>query len=64
MGIENVSWVCILGACPFAILGFVTYNGLTAEKFILVLFKYLIMPKKLVFKSKLFYKELLFDKNK
>ena len=23
-GIETLSWVCILGACPFAVLGFVT----------------------------------------
>ena len=23
-GIETLSWVCILGACPFAVLGFVS----------------------------------------
>ena len=34
-GIETLSWVCILGAAPFAALGFLTYNGMTAEKFIL-----------------------------
>lgn len=33
-GIETLSWVCILGAAPFAVLGFITYNGMTAEKFI------------------------------
>ena len=33
-GTETVSWVCILGAAPFAALGFVKYNGMTAEKFI------------------------------
>ena len=31
-GTETVSWVCILGAAPFAALGFVKYNGMTAEK--------------------------------
>ena len=34
LGTETVSWVCILGAAPFAALGFVKYNGMTAEKFI------------------------------
>ena len=30
LGLETVSWVCILGAIPFAVLGFVKYNGMTA----------------------------------
>ena len=34
VGTETVSWMCILGAAPFAALGFVKYNGMTAEKFI------------------------------
>ena len=33
VGTETVSWVCILGAAPFAALGFVKYNGMTAEKY-------------------------------
>ena len=36
IGLEAVSWVCILGAAPFAAMGFVTYHGLTAEKFLIV----------------------------
>lgn len=28
IGIEAVSWVCMLTAVPFAVLGFVRYNGL------------------------------------
>ena len=35
LGTETVSWVCILGAAPFAVMGFVRYNGMTAEKFLL-----------------------------
>ena len=31
-GIGTVSWVCILGAAPFAALGFVRYHGLRAEQ--------------------------------
>ena len=30
MGTETVSWVCILGAAPFAALGFFKYHGMTA----------------------------------
>ena len=33
-GTETVSWVCVLGAAPFAALGFFTYHGMTAEQFI------------------------------
>ena len=34
LGTETVSWVCILGAVPFAALGFVSYHGMTAEQFL------------------------------
>ena len=58
-GIETLSWVCILGAVPFAILGFVKYNGMTAEKFIMAFIRSeLITPKKLTFKSNNIYAEL------
>lgn len=33
LGTETLSWVCILGAAPFAALGFITYQGMTAEQF-------------------------------
>ena len=33
-GVETLSWMCILGAAPFALLGFITYHGMTAEQFI------------------------------
>ena len=33
-GLETLSWMCILGAAPFAVLGFVKYNGMTAEEFL------------------------------
>jgi hypothetical protein len=62
-GIETLSWVCILGATPFAAIGFLTYNGMTAEKFLYAFIKseYLI-PKHLTFKPVNFYYELLKDK--
>ena len=50
-GTEMVSWVCMLGAAPFVALGFITYNGMTAEKFIWALLKSeVIEPKKVVFR--------------
>ena len=32
-GTETVSWMCILGAAPFAALGFITYHGMTPSNF-------------------------------
>lgn len=59
-GIETLSWVCILGAIPFAILGFVRYNGMPAEKFILAWIKSeILIPKKLLFKPTNLYYEIL-----
>ena len=34
VGAETVSWMCILGAAPFAAMGFITYHGMTAEQFL------------------------------
>ena len=46
--ISELSWMCILGAVPFAVLGFVTYNGMTAEQFIVAYIKSeILMPKQL-----------------
>ena len=60
LGTETVSWVCILGAAPFAALGFVKYNGMTAEKFIWAWIKSeFLMPKKLGFHSTNTYYELM-----
>ncbi len=60
VGTETVSWVCILAAMPFAALGFVKYNGMTAEKAIWAWIKSeFLMPKKLVFNSTNTYYELM-----
>ena len=60
LGTETVSWMCILGAAPFAALGFIKYNGMTAEKFIYAWIKSeFLMPKKLTFRSTNTYYELL-----
>ncbi len=55
-GIETLSWMCILGALPFAAIGFFKYHGMTAER---ALFAYLksevLTPKQLKFKSVNYY---------
>ncbi len=63
--IETLSWVCILGASPFAAIGFITYNGMSAEKFVYAWLKSeLLIPKHLTFKPKNYYYELLKEKLK
>ena len=52
VGTETVSWMCIFGAAPFALLGFVKYNGMTAEKFMWAWIKSeVLIPKRLCFHS-------------
>lgn len=60
LGTEAVSWVCILGAAPFAVLGFVRYHGMNAEQFLWAWIKsQILIPKRLVFQSENFYYEAL-----
>lgn len=60
LGIEMLSWICILGALPFAVLGYVKYNDMTAEKFIIAWIKSeILMPKHLLFKPENIYYEML-----
>lgn len=62
-GTETVSWMCILGAAPFAALGFITYHGMTAEQFLWAwLRSELLEPKELRFESLNLYYEVLKDK--
>lgn len=65
-GIETLSWVCILGAAPFAALGFIKYNGMTAEKFVAAWVKSMILtPKRLTFKPiNLYYEDLKHIENR
>ena len=55
-GIETLSWVCILGAAPFAAFGFIKYNGMTAEEFVIAFIKSeILMPRHLTFNSQNIY---------
>ena len=62
-GTETVSWMCILGAAPFAALGFITYHGMTAEQFLWAwLRSELLEPKELRFEASNLYYEALKEK--
>ena len=59
LGIETLSWLCILGASPFAALGFINYHGMTAEQLLWAWFKsQVIEPRKLKFESTTLYREV------
>lgn len=60
VGTETVSWMCILGAAPFAALGFFTYHGMTAEQFLWVwLRSEFLEPRVLTFRPCNLYYEIL-----
>lgn len=60
LGTEVVSWLCIIGAFPFAAIGFVKYNGLTAEQFLWAYIKSEILtPKYLCFRNTNLYYEMM-----
>jgi hypothetical protein len=57
---EALSWVCILAASPFGLMGFFKYNGMTAERFAVAVVKSeILIPKRLLFRGKSLYHELL-----
>ena len=64
-GTETVSWMCILGAAPFAALGFVRYHGMSAEQLLWMFIRSeLLEPKVYLFKPKNYYYELMLENRK
>lgn len=62
-GIETLSWMCILGAAPFAAMGFITYHGMTAEQFaVAYLRSEWLEPKQIKYESNNLYYEMFKDK--
>jgi len=54
--------MCILGAAPFAAMGFISYNGMTAEQFVWAwLRSEMIEPKQIKFEPVNIYYEALKD---
>lgn len=59
-GTETVSWMCVLGAAPFAALGFFTYHGMTAEQFLWAWLRSEVLePRELRFASSTLYYDIL-----
>ena len=48
LGLETTSWICIVAAFPFALIGFLKYNGMTAEQFIWAWFKDVFLTPKVL----------------
>ena len=60
VGTETVSWMCILGAAPFAAMGFISYHGMTAEQFLWAWFRSEILePKEIIFEPVNLYYEMM-----
>ena len=57
---EIVSWICILGALPFAGLGFFKYNGMPLEEFVKAfLVSEVLTPRELKVESENIYYEAI-----
>ena len=60
VGTEIIGWLCILVAIPFALAGFVRFQGMTAEKFVVQFSRSeILMPKYLVCHPYNLYAEVL-----
>ena len=59
---ETLSWICMISVVPFAFVGFVKYNGMTAEQFLIAFIESEILTsKKLTFNPTNYYYELVKD---
>ena len=63
-GVETLSWMCVLGAAPFAVMGFITYHGMTAEQFVWAWIRSeMLEPKVLFVKHNSLYHKMLKEAN-
>lgn len=60
LGTETISWMCVLGAAPFAAVGFIKYHSMTAEQFLWAWLKSeFLMPRRLTFGAMNTYAEIM-----
>lgn len=60
LGTELTSYCCMLGAAPFAALGFITYQGMNAEQIVVTAIRSVVLShRNLIFKTYNFYYECL-----
>ncbi len=56
VGTEEIGWICILGAAPFAACGFIKYNGMPAERFVMAwLRSEFIYPREIKYQAENIY---------
>lgn len=59
LGMELTSWICMIGALPFASIGFITIQGMTFERFLIELYRSaLLQLKPLEYKPYNYFYEL------
>ncbi|MCI6705352.1 MAG: PrgI family protein [Erysipelotrichaceae bacterium] len=59
LGTEITSWICIFVSLPFAALGFITYQGMTFEKIVIVaIYSFFLNNTKLISKPINFYYDM------
>jgi len=59
VGMEITSWICMLGVVPFALLGFIKYQEMNAEKIVKVAWRsFLLSRRQLIYKPMNIYYEL------
>lgn len=46
IGTETTTWICMLGAAPFAALGFITFQNMNAEQIAITAFRSFILSKR------------------
>ena len=67
LGLEITSWLCIVGAAPFAALGFIRYQEMNAEQILVAAIKSVILShRKLDYQPVNIYYQILkpvFEKN-
>lgn len=65
LGTELTSWICMIAAVPFAALGFVKYQGMTAEQIAFNTVRSLLLTyTDLTYQPYNFYYELMKEKQK
>lgn len=63
LGMELTSWLCMIGAAPFAMLGFVKYQGMNAEQIVITAVRsFLLKQHQLIFQPVNIYYECLKDR--
>ena len=60
LDMETISWMCVLGAAPFAAIEFIRYHGMNAEQFLWAWFKSeILLPKRMLCEPENIYYELM-----